>query len=88
MIGTSDSLRSVRRAMAGHLGEHEVQDHERRRVRAERLDRAAPAHADAWNPPLEVVPDRVRERLLVLDDQDAGRQSTSAAEPRPGGMRR
>ena len=74
MIGTSDSARIVAaQVQARDLGQHQVQDHEGRRLGAEPLERLAPVRRDGHHEALalQVVADGIGQRPLVLDDQDA-----------------
>ena len=71
---------------ARDLREHQVQDHQRRRVGAEPFERPASVggHGDRVPLAFQVVPHRVGEGLLVLDDQDAGAVTVASEATPPG----
>ncbi len=59
-----------------HLGQHEVQDDEVGRLGGDPLQRGAPVadHLGLMPVPGQVAGDDVGQRLVVVDDEDAGHE--------------
>ena len=81
MIGTSDSARMARHTSRPEISGSIRSRMTKRMLRPEAVDRPPPIarHGDREPLALEVVPDRIGERRLVLDDQDGGGGSRAGA---------